>query len=272
MQAVCAAKASNEELCQLDPSNYLIYDLLPKAEEYRDKLDQYSNGMFTHTIYFRKKYFSNLLDASAKDYSQLIVICGGLDFSCLSKADWKDKPKFFIDHPLSLDFSLPLLKQVDVSAKAIKFIGIDLVDPGAEVLLISELLNQGFDLNKSTLIIWEGATYYMEKKDVLSTIKALANLIPHMKVAFDFVLATAVQTFETNVADGEVKALKNTLDYIKRHNEPWKSKFSLSEITQKLGSLGFANVIFHTDKEIIEMFKMKLENYKMLFGFMSANK
>jgi len=270
MQAVCAVKASNEELRRFDPINCLIYNLLPKADEYRIKMDQYSSGMFTHTIFFRKKYFSNLLNANAKNYSQLVVICGGLDFSCLSSPGWKDKPKFFIDHPLSLELSLPLLKQVDVNAETMKFLGIDLVDPDAAALLSAELLNKGFDLDKSTLVIWEGATYYIEKHNVFSTIEALSNLMPHMKLAFDFVLA--IPAFKTNVADEEIKGLKKNLDYVKRHNEPWKSKFCSNEIIRKLEDLGFTNVIFHTDKDIINMLKIKLRNYKMMFGFVAANR
>jgi len=92
MQAACAAKASDQLLCQLDPINSRIYNLLPEADAYRSTMDQYSNGMFTHTVCFRKKFFAQLLDESAKNYSQLIVLCGGLDFSCLANTKWETKP------------------------------------------------------------------------------------------------------------------------------------------------------------------------------------
>lgn len=271
MQAVCAAKLSDKRLCASDPLAQTICELLPKSQEYLQRFDSFSNGMFGKTVCFRKHYFSEIFAENSQQYEQLVLLCSGLEYSYLYQTAWGTKPCFFVDHPSSLELS----SQVFALARGqvpdwVKFVPCDLSSCDGSHSFIEGLQKNGFDAKKATLILWEGASYYFNAETVKHLLANVASTIDNLRIVFDFVIDEGVA--ELDVAAEELEGLNESLEYIKEHSEPWKSKFSFEAIREQLLISGFQNIDLKHDIEIMREREDLIPDYHALFGYAQATK
>ena len=273
MQAACAAKANNRFFDLLDPINVDIYNALPESNKYREIMDRHSNGMFSKTIYFRKRYFYESLVKDSENYSQLIVLSCGLDFGSLSIGEWKGRNKFFIDHPASLQLSFPILKKVCNIPYNIKFLPINLELNGSHKYLIENLLKNDFDTKKNTLVIWEGSTYFLERKTILKIIFSLSKFVKNLKIIFDYVVDLDNHLNVSEFKKMEIKDLNKINNFIRNNNEPWKTKFKIADLEENLKVMSFNKILTETDIEVQKkIYGFSLEDYKLMFAFTNASK
>lgn len=268
MQAVCAAKASIDELRLDDPICAQLVARLPEAKDHLAMMNQFTNGLFSQTIYFRKKHFALQLEQHVNECEQLLVLCNGLDFASLAHPAWQKKPIYFVDHPMSLKLSQSLLSDAEINTQHANFIGVDLSTQDAAQTLFAQLSEAKFDVTKSTLLIWEGASYYFNQAKVLELLKMLAHTLSNLTLAFDFVY----DTDNTGVSSEERSGREASLEYVKKQNEPWQSKFDEQFLSLKLQQFGFDTVLIESDEVLIKRFGFELTQYNKMFGFALASK
>lgn len=286
MQAVCAVRVDNAKIIGEDEIASDILKSLPEARKFRNELDIMSKGNFTRTIIMRSRFFSDALKKYESQFQQLVVLCSGLDFRYLNSEVWKERPVFLIDHPASLE----LMKQLTVNHvdkfKNTKMIPVDLVQIKNDTIRES-LINNGFNPDLATLILWEGATYYFKPEVVYSILDSTSSLCNTNNIIIDFAnegsfmqkiqqknqqseLTNKEQLNQQNSIedkDDELLGVKNTMSLLKKKQEPWCGFFRPVDVDRHLKKVGYNSVETIWDSKLEEEYfgEVKMVHESMFY-------
>lgn len=256
MQAVSAVRSENTDLLGRDEIASEILKHLPDAKKFKEKLDEISHGMFSRTILVRSLFFSEQCELARPHHKQLIILCSGLDFRFLQHPLWKDMPKYLIDHPLSLSLVSNLL---NVHAfKNTKLIPMDLEN--MELKQFEEaLIGANFDSSISTLVIWEGATYYLTEKVVLNCLEVINQVTQKNQIIVDFanydnwrnpeLASKAKNNLQISSPDLDEGAIKG-LELLEEINEPWQGFFQPELIYNAFKQMAYTDIEIFWDYEL----------------------
>jgi methyltransferase (TIGR00027 family) len=143
------------------------------------------HGVYAYTI-ARTAYFDHIVAQGLRDSVPQIVILGaGYDSRPYRFADLMGDTRIFeLDDVNILERKQKLLQQADIPVpKNLAYAPLS-YDPGQ---LSANLAAAGFDAEKQTLFIWEGATYYLTADEVDRTIRFIgANSPAGSTICFDY--------------------------------------------------------------------------------------
>lgn len=266
MEAVCAVRAQFKDQIH-DTVSEQILELLPDATRSREILDKGSKGMFSRSILLRSLFFRQTMIENSGYSNQIIVLSSGLDSKPLSIPELKGKQIFYVDHPLSYEFSKAIFNQANVDLSNVSFVPFDL---NMELSLLGEaLIKSGVNLDESTLILWEGASYYFEPDQIYKLVEYIARTFKKVNFCFDFLDKSSY--FENGVPVN--MGVQKNLEFLVEIGEPWKGFIELSTIFSKLKEYKFTNIEVKprekVEEELFEevlmkkgqMFFAKISNY-----------
>lgn len=243
MQAVAAVRRKHENILGKDVVARNIMENLPDAITFKNKLDELSNGMFSRSVVVRTAFYNNALNALKLSFDQVVILGLGLDFKFLNINTLKPAKKFCIDHPNSLNFSIPLIKPYQALLSQCYMIGMDL-SKETSAILSKKLEDEGFKKTASTLFLWEGCTYYFTPKGVEKIISWISSLVQNnaAMVITDFVNKDTWSQLPTNKTDARHQEFNNANHAMTALNdikEPWYGYFTIDEIKKLFKQFGF---------------------------------
>lgn len=223
MKAACAARAAHAAEIADDVSPRIVR-LLPDAEDARRLLDDGSRGLFSRSVLLRSRYFGEIHETQAARRDQLVLLSAGLDVRSLAMPCWRGKAIFAVDHPSSQALCRDLLERAGIALPSTRFVPLDLVGepPGA---LLGALIEAGLDPERPTLVVWEGATYYLPRPTVHAQLCALGRNFAAARVAVDLLCRDAY------LRDGQPanEGVARNLEFLRRLGEPWIGFFDPEE-------------------------------------------
>jgi len=231
MQAVCAVRA--EYAAELgDALARRVLEVLPAGAEVRARLDTGSRGMFSRSIRLRSLYIARAMRDAAADHAQLVVLSAGLDFRAMSDVEsWGQRARVFLDHPASQALAHDVLRAIDFEpAPPAKLVALDLATFGGGDLARA-LVAAGVDPELPILIVWEGATYYIEPEVVTRTLKEVLEFFSRVHIVADFLQRNAY--FRPDGEPLDEGAARN-LEYVRSLGEPWVGFFDAGDLVSVL--------------------------------------
>lgn len=142
-------------------------------------------GVYAYTI-ARTAYFDHLVEQAISDnIPQMVILGAGYDSRPYRFADRIKETRIFeLDDNKILERKLQLLEKGGVTVPA----ALSYADMSCEPSSLGKNLEAaGYDREKQTLFIWEGATYYLKPEEVDGTIRFMgANAPAGSTLCFDY--------------------------------------------------------------------------------------
>jgi methyltransferase (TIGR00027 family) len=142
-------------------------------------------GVYAYTI-ARTAYFDHLVEQAISDnIPQMVILGAGYDSRPYRFADRIKETRIFeLDDNQILERKLQLLEKGGVTVPA----ALSYADMSCEPSSLGKNLEAaGYDREKQTLFIWEGATYYLKPEEVDGTIRFMgANAPAGSTLCFDY--------------------------------------------------------------------------------------
>jgi len=197
--------------------DFLRYFYNPNiAEEAKTRL----NHKMWLPLATRTKYFRKTLSQLIKNegIEQVLILGSGFDTLAVRKSKYPVQ-YFEIDYAkiLACKESIYRSHRIDKNAR---YIGMDYT---AEDFL-SALVQQGFDTQAKTFVLWEGNTFYLEKPIVFNILKQLSEALPQLFISFDFM--------HPQIANED-----QTMESFAKRKSPFKSFFSVDEMISECEKL-----------------------------------
>ena len=210
-----------------------------KRENIKDKLNEYISPI----PLFRAAYTEKELLRFAAERGQCqYVICGaGMD----TFAFRNNNPHIItyeIDHPDTGRYKRERIKELEWQIpENVRYVSVDFEkDDMAE-----KLIESGFDVNKPSMFVILGVTYYLSYSDFEKNIETIEKLTSYgSKLIFDF---PDDSTLTENAAK-RVKELAQITDFL---GEPMKHGYKPDEVKESLGKYGFM-VDDHATPDLIQ--------------------
>ena len=190
-----------------DPYAAVFYN-----QESSQALNRYNSvaPFFGKSVRMRTRWFDDTVNRCVDEgYSQILIL--GAGFDCRALRFSRSGVTFFeVDQPGVMRYKSKVLREAMHNHNAV-IIESDYTDPE----MIDLLVKNGFQLDKKTLVIWEGNTYYLPPALIRSVLQGLRNKISTLRVAFDF--------FGTSVIEGNSvsPSMKAAIPILKRIGAPW---------------------------------------------------
>jgi methyltransferase (TIGR00027 family) len=225
-----------------------LIEFLPKTN-YQEVFDNASRGMFSRSILVRSLFYESKLKTLANQYNQLIILSSGLDTRALQIKEWRNKAIFNVDHPFSHSLCKEIFNQAQIDDSGYRYVPYDLTKNTNE--LLRGLEEGGLNKDYSTLVLWEGSTFYLDPKYVCRIIEFLANEFSNVRLFFDF----ANWYYYTKNQDSN--------QFLKQKGEPWIGYYKPEELETEVKQLGFNSVRIidraHIEEEMLEVNLLKPE-------------
>jgi methyltransferase (TIGR00027 family) len=168
-------------------------------------MDRRAPGIW-NSLACRKRYFDDVVGASARDGIQALVVLGaGLDTKAVRLAAPAGLPSFEVDLPVNIAAKRRRIRLPDnVIQVPLDFEHDDL---GAT------LIEHGYDADARTMFVWEGVTQYLTEAAVRRVFKVLAKAPADSRLAFSYVCKDFLdgvdfhgseQTYRRFVANGPI--------------------------------------------------------------------
>ena len=238
--------------------DFLAYDLIP--EEKRSLIEQYLtpwvkqvNDYEDTELCFNQKMISeflmqginnvasraryaedNLAKAIQQGVKQYVILGAGMDTFAFRRPEMLEKLEVFeVDHPATQEFKLHRLAELGWKHPAkLHFIPIDFTK---ESLVTALMRSSSYDTNIKTFFSWFGVTPYLPQKDVLATLRFIADVAPvGSSLVFDYIDTDAF------IPEKLSPQMRELLEYLSKIGEPLESNgFNPSNLAEELASLGF---------------------------------
>ncbi len=222
---------------------------------------------FRRALVTRSRFMNECIkDCFPDDFEQLTILGAGYDMSAFCFRDiLADATVFEVDHPSTQKKKVSKIKeQLKSVPDNITYIPVNFDTDD----LKSSLLANGYSPMKKTLFLWEGVTYYLEKKSIESILNFIVNNTPKgSKLAFDYF---APEVIKGTSPDRLGKALPK---FVKKHGEPFKFGIKKNQIELFLKRHGFSNVHQISSIEMRDIYfqgKRKNRETSDLFNFVCA--
>ncbi len=210
-----------------DPENTAsLYDRITTSES----LMQAINNVIS-----RARYTEDALEeAFRQGVKQYIILGAGMDTFAFRRPEMLEELEVFeVDHPATQEFKLNRLTELGWEHPAkLHFIPIDFTK---ENLITALTRSSSYDPKIKSFFSWFGVTPYLPQKDVLATLRFIADIAPAgSTLVFDYIDTDA---FIPEKISPQMRVL---LEYLSKIGEPMKSRgFNPSNLAEDLASLGF---------------------------------
>jgi methyltransferase (TIGR00027 family) len=130
----------------------------------------------------RQTFYDEVLKQSLASIKQFVILGAGFDTRAINVPRDSGVRSFEVETPATQTFKRQMLQKADIDAGHVTFVPADFEKDDWLVRLVEE----GFDLNKPTLFIWEGVTPYLGRSAVEETLRKIASTAKGSMVAFDY--------------------------------------------------------------------------------------
>jgi methyltransferase (TIGR00027 family) len=204
----------------------------------------------------RSRYTEEMLELSIElGVRQYVILGAGFDtFAFRNSNLLKYVDVFEIDHPATQELKLEKIKKARWEIpERLHFISVDF----SKNNLIEVIKKSAFDTNKLTFYSWLGVTYYLEKEEILNTLKDIENISPKgSSIVFDYADCDLFNNKKTP------KRVQNLIHSVEKSGEPMKSCYSCNELNSILEKTNFQLYEHLTPLEIEERyFKGRSDDY-----------
>jgi methyltransferase (TIGR00027 family) len=136
----------------------------------------------THSSSVRATFVDAAIERYLPGVEQFVDLGAGYDTRTIQLQRDGRIACFEVDVPKTQQMKRELLNQCGVDASRVKFVPANFLTDN----WMSNLIEAGFDLQKSTFFLWEGVTYYLSRDAMESTLRTIATSAPGSVVVFDY--------------------------------------------------------------------------------------
>ena len=188
-----------------------------------------------NNVISRARYTEDTLEeAFRQGVKQYVILGAGMDTFAFRRPEMLEELEVFeIDHPSTQEFKLHRLAELGWKHPAkLHFIPIDFTK---ESLVTALMRSSSYDTNIKTFFSWFGVTPYLPQKDVLATLRFIADVAPvGSSLVFDYIDTDAF------IPEKLSPQMRELLEYLSKIGEPLESNgFNPSNLAEELASLGF---------------------------------
>ena len=174
---------------------------------------------------------------------QYVILGAGLDTFCFRNPELDTKLEIFeVDHPSTQDFKRNRLAKPNYQIPDnLHFVPMDFTKD----IILQNLIDEGFQLNKKTFYSLLGVSYYLTKEEISNLVKELFAEIPlGSSIVFDY---ADDKLFEEK---GVSNRVQNMVQMASASGEPMKSCFTYDEIEKLLEDAGLL-IYEHLSPDVI---------------------
>ena len=208
-----------------------------QAEQLRDRSRRDLNSAITKpmraTVVVRSRIAEDAMAAAAaRGVNQYVLLGAGLD-TFGYRNPHAGLHVFEVDQP-----STQRLKQERLAAAAVSipdrvtFVPCDFARQSLPAVLDAA----GFDRTRPAVVAWLGVVMYLERKDVLATLRFVASLPVGTVLIFDYALPPAAVPWLIRLF------YRTLLKRLAAQGEPWISFFEPDQLRADLAAAGFTNI------------------------------
>jgi methyltransferase (TIGR00027 family) len=188
-----------------------------------------------NNVISRARYTEDTLEeAFRQGVKQYVILGAGMDTFAFRRPEMLEELEVFeIDHPSTQKFKLHRLAELGWKHPAkLHFIPIDFTK---ESLVTALTRSSSYDPTIKTFFSWFGVTPYLPQKDVLATLRFIADVAPvSSSLVFDYIDTDAF------IPEKLSPQMRELLEYLSKIGEPLESNgFNPSNLAEELASLGF---------------------------------
>jgi len=163
--------------------------------------------------------FDKILKKHLPNIEQLVIPGAGFDLIAQRYTKDKNIQVYELDQVNTIKLKEVTLEKAKIESSWIKYIPVDY----ATESWIEKLLENGFDKNKKTLILWQSVSLYLEEELVVQNLKNMNEMLCEGSIiAQDF--------YATSFLDGSLsKIATKNMNLIGRLGETWKFSLNMKE-------------------------------------------
>ena len=200
-----------------------------------------------------------LAEGVKRDVRQYVVLGAGLDTFAYRQPAWSRSLRIYeVDLPATQQWKRERLKAANIAVPPnLVFVPIDFESTSfAEDPQVASFL-----LDCPTLCAWMGVTQYLSPDAIETTFRFVLSLPRLSEIVFSFILP------QQAVSGIEAEALAMAAQRSAEVGEPWLSRFHARELSDKLGAMGFSQVIHLTPEEAgLRYFDSRRDGLKARYG------
>ncbi len=188
-----------------------------------------------NNVISRARYTEDTLEeAFRQGVKQYVILGAGMDTFAFQRPEMLDELEVFeVDHPATQEFKLHRLTELGWKYPAkLHFIPIDFTKKS---LVTALTRSSSYDPKIKSFFSWFGVTPYLPQKDVLATLRFIADVAPSgSTLVFDYIDTAAF------IPEKLSPQMRELLEYLSKIGEPMKSRgFNPSTLAEELACLGF---------------------------------
>ncbi len=237
------------------PANYRLFLKFKKVRENtKKKLDVFMPGL-TEYLIARTAIFDELfLEAVKSHLPQIVLLGAGYDSRPYRFAKINTGTRIFeLDAPPTQDRKIQCLRtaRIDIPQE-VQYVPINFQDES----LGSVLKKAGYQHQQSTLFLWEGVSYYLDRNVVEETLDFVSRCTARdSSIAFDYIISLSKEDLPQNYGAAEF------LEAMKEHNTDETMRFSIKhgEIESFLAERDL-RIVQYLDNETIEQKYLKFDH------------
>ena len=173
-----------------------------------------------------------MADAAARGVTQYVLLGAGLD-TFGYRNPHPGLRVFEVDQPSTQQLKQERLAAAGVSIpERVTFVPCDFTRQGLPAVLDGA----GFDRTRPAVFAWLGVVMYLERKDVLDTLRFVASLPAGTVLIFDYALPPAAVPWLIRLF------YRTLLRRLAAQGEPWISFFEPDQLRADLGAAGFTTI------------------------------
>jgi methyltransferase (TIGR00027 family) len=190
----------------------------------------------------RSRYAEDCLEEGVRRGVQQYVILGaGLDTFAYRQPPFASSLRIYeVDHPITEQWKRDRLKMADIAIPPnLTFVPIDF----ERTSIPGGLAVNGFLIGAQTLCSWMGVTQYLTCEAIDATLRFALSLPRSSEIVFSFILP------QEALSGVEAEAIALAAQRSAEVGEPWLTRLHVAELTFKLRSMGFSQIVHLTPEE-----------------------
>jgi methyltransferase (TIGR00027 family) len=193
----------------------------------------------------RTKYFRETISTLIKEQGvrQIVLLGSGFDTLAVQYRGNHQVKFFEIDHTKILACKESIYQNQSIFKNA-QYIGMDYTQED----FMQALKQKGLNTEETSLVLWEGNTFYLEKPQVLEIMRTIQREFKKCYLSFDFM--------HPQIADEE-----KTMDSFAKKQSPFKTFFSVEEMTKHCHEMNLSTLSHFTTDTLARNYEVDDEPY-----------
>jgi methyltransferase (TIGR00027 family) len=129
---------------------------------------------FVNFLIARTLYIDRMIRSTVTHVEQVVVLGAGYDMRCYGELKREGLSCFEVDQPTVQQHKRANLKHAGINTSHVTFVEVDF----RQDEVFSKLCENGYDIGKRTLFLWEGVTLYLSESDVRKMLRGIRTHAP----------------------------------------------------------------------------------------------